>query len=99
MGDTNYIGGIVKVLETPKQKNFRSNNNISFAECRVQFPQSRGNKIINLVFWGKLASEVASYYQANDYIVIEGYLSIVNKQALKKVEITALKVSPFVVSY
>ena len=99
MGDTNYIGGIVKILETPRQKIFRSTMEISCTECRVQFPQSRGNKVINVVFWGKLASDVASYYQVNDYIIIEGYLSIVNKQALKKVEITAFKVFPFVLSY
>ena len=99
MGNTNYIVGIVKVLETPRQKIFRSNIDISFTECRVQFPQFRGNKIINLVFWGKLASEVAGYYQANDYIIIEGYLSIVPKQAFKQIEITVLKVFPFVLKY
>jgi len=96
MGDTNYIGSIVKVLETPRQKILE--NNITFTEFRVQFPQFRGNKIINLVFWGKLASEVANYYQVNDYIIIEGYLSTVNKQALKKVEVTVLKVFTFVLS-
>jgi single-stranded DNA-binding protein len=94
MGDTNYISGIVKVLETPKQTIFK--NNIPFTEFRVQFPQVRGNKVINLVFWGKLASEVVNYYQANDYIVIEGYLSIDQKQSLKKVKITVLKVFTFV---
>jgi single-stranded DNA-binding protein len=94
MGDTNYIGGIVKVLETPKQKILK--NNVPFTEFRVQFPQVRGNKIINLVFWGKLASEVVNYYQANDYIIIEGYLSIVKKQSLKKVEVTVFKVFTFV---
>jgi len=73
MGDTNYIGGIVKVLETPKQKNFK--DNIPLTEFRAQFPQSRGNRIIHLVFWGKLASDVVNYYQTNDYILIEGYLS------------------------
>ena len=96
MVDTNYIGGIVKVLETPKQKILK--DNISFTEFRVQFPQFRGNKIINLVFWGKLASEVANYYQVNDYIIIEGYLSTVNKKSLKKVEVTVLKVLTFVLS-
>ena len=94
MGDTNYIGSIVKVLETPKNKILK--DNISFTEFRVQFPQFRGNKIINLIFWGKLASDVANYYQANDYIIIEGYLSTTNKKSLKKIEITVLKVFTFV---
>jgi len=96
MGDTNYIGGIVKVLEIPRQKILK--NNIPFTEFRVQFPQFRGNKIINLVFWGKLASEVANYYQPNDYILIEGYLSTVKKESLKKVQVTVLKVFTFVLS-
>lgn len=94
MGDTNYIGGIVKVLEIPKQKVLKGN--ISFTEFRVQFPQFRGSKIINLVFWGKLASDVANYYQVNDYILIEGYLSTINKKPLKKVQVTVLKVFAFV---
>ena len=94
MGDTNYIGSIVKVLETPKNKILK--DNISFTEFRAQFPQFRGNKIVNLIFWGKLASDVANYYQANDYILIEGYLSTTNKKSLKKIEITVLKVFTFV---
>lgn len=96
MGDTNYIGGIVKVLETPKHKILK--DNIPFTEFRVQFPQFRGNKIVNLVFWGKLAYEVSNYYQANDYIIIEGYLSTINKKPLKKVEVTVLKVFTFVLN-
>jgi len=94
MADTNYISGIVKILENPRQKIL--NNNIPVTEVRVQFPQFRGNKIITLVFWGKLANEAAQYYQTNDYILIEGYLRIVNKQAFKKMEVTVLKVFPFV---
>ena len=99
MGDTNYIGGIVKILETPRQKTLRNNIDISFTECRVQFPQFPGNKIIDLVFWGKLASEATIYYQTDDYIIIEGYLSLVNKEGLKKVKITVLKVFPFVLKH
>jgi len=96
MSDTNYIGSIVKVLEIPKQKTLKGN--ISFTECRVQFPQFRSSRIIKLVFWGKLASEVANYYRVNDYMLIEGYLSTVNKKSLKKVEITVLKVLTFVLN-
>jgi len=96
MGDTNYIGGIVKVLENPKQKILK--NNIPLTEFRVQVPQARGKKVkvINLVFWGKLASEVANFYQPNDYILIEGYLSIPKKESLKKVRITVFKIFTFV---
>jgi single-stranded DNA-binding protein len=96
MGDTNYIGGIVKVLETPKHKIL--NDNISLTEFRVQFPQFRGNRILHLVFWGKLASEVANYYQTNDYILIEGYVSTINQKPFKKVQVTVLKVFTFVLN-
>jgi single-stranded DNA-binding protein len=100
MGDTNYFSGIVKVLENPTQTFF--SDKISVTKFRVEIPQIRKNKIITLVFWGNLAREVQNYYQINDYILIEGYLSIRNKKNLnlitknsKQVTITVLKVYPF----
>ena len=103
MSDTNYIGGLVKVLETPKQKIL--NNNIFVTRFRVQFPQVRKNCIVNLTFWGNLARDVATYYKINDYILIEGYLSLSDKQTpnitsqkQKKIEITVLKIYPFLLS-
>jgi single-stranded DNA-binding protein len=104
MVDTNYIGGIVKILETPKQKFF--NNNIPVVEFRVQLPQTRNSKIVKLTFWGNLARDVVSYYKINDYVLIEGYLSFRDKkisnlttQISKKIEITVLKIYPFLLSY
>lgn len=99
MGDTNYISGIVKILENPIEITF--NKNISITEFRVQLPQIRNNIIVNLVFWGKLSQDIANYYKINDYIVIEGYLSLRDKKKLKNsktVEITVLKVYPFLLS-
>ena len=94
-----YISTIVKVLETPHQKSF--NNNIFVTRFRAQLPQMKNSRIVNLIFWGNLAKNVANYYQTNDYILIEGYLSLQNKYLLnrvksnsKKVEITVLKVYP-----
>ena len=104
MNDTNYVGGIVKILETPKQKFF--NKNIAVTKFRAQLPQVRNTRIVSLTFWGNLATDVASYYKTNDYILVEGYLSIRDKQTLnsnikklKKVEITVLKVYPFLLNY
>jgi hypothetical protein len=103
MVDTNYIGSIVKILESPNQIFF--NNTIPVAKFRVQLPQIRNSRIVNLTFWGNLARDVSNYYQTNDYIMIEGYLSLSNKHFLtelkqnsKKVEITVLKVYPFLLS-
>lgn len=104
MSDTNFIGGVVKVLETPKQDII--NNNIFFTHFRVQFPQVRNNSVVHLKFWGNLARDVANYYQINDYILIEGYLSLINQQSSnfsnrfpKKIEITVFKIYPFLLSY
>ena len=99
MGDTNYISSIVRILEIPTQK--ISKNNIVITKFRVQLPQTRKIGIINLVFWGNLARDVTNYYKINDYIIIEGYLSLNKisenkiKQKLKKVEVTVFKVYPF----
>jgi single-stranded DNA-binding protein len=104
MSDTNYIGGIVKILEVPKQKFL--NNTIAVTEFRVQLPQVRNTTIVHLIFWGNLARDVATYYKINDYILIEGYLSLRNKpssslitQPSKQIEITVLKLYPFLLSY
>jgi hypothetical protein len=103
MQSPSYFSGIVKILENPKQKVF--NNKVISTQFRALIPQIRKNKppkIILLIFWGTLASDVKNYYQINDYILIEGYISIkINKNTdsivlnSKKVIITVLKVYPF----
>jgi single-stranded DNA-binding protein len=104
MSDTNSISGVVKILETPKQ--LVLNNNILVTRFRVQFPQVRNNYIVHLKFWGNLARDVATYYKTNDYILIEGYIALKDKQTRtsktqmsKKIEITVLKIYPFLLSY
>jgi len=99
MGDTNFIGSIVKILETPKQT--LVNDTIFVTHFRVQFPQVRNNSIVHLKFWGNLARDVAKYYQTNDYILIEGYISLLPSQSSnvtnrtpKKIQITVLKIYP-----
>ena len=101
MVDINYISIIVKVLESPNKILF--NNSVLFTKFRVQFPQIQNSQIVNLIFWGNLASDVHNYYQTNDYIIIEGYLSLNHnhfkgKRNIKKFEITVLKIYPFFLS-
>jgi len=103
MADTNYVGSIVKILEKPRQTVVK--DKITTTEFRVQLPQVRNSRVIKLVFWGNLARDVANYYQVNDFIMIEGYLSVrtklntnLKKQNSKKVQITVLKVYPFLLS-
>ena len=100
MVDTNYVGSIVKILENPIQTTL--NDKISKTEFRVQLPQVRSTRIINLVFWGNLARDITNYYKVNDYIMVEGYVSLrdkttdtVMKRNLNKVQITVSKIYPF----
>ena len=102
MQSPSYFSGIVKILENPRQKIFK--NKIITTECRALIPQSRKNKspkVILLSFWGTLARDITNYYQMDDYILIEGYVSIkINKSKnsrisnSKKVLITILKFYP-----
>jgi len=95
----NYVGGIVRILETPRLHSLK--NNISRTEFRVKLPQIRNKKsttIVKLVFWGDFAYDVANYYRVNDYILIEGYLAYkkekLSNRTLKNLEITVFKVYP-----
>jgi cobalamin biosynthesis Co2+ chelatase CbiK len=104
MSDMNYIGSIVKVLETPKQRLINSNTLV--VTFRAQLPQMRKIRIVELVCWGNLAKSVINYYKVNDYLLIEGYVSLQNDptsknstKTLKKVKITVLKVYPFLLNY
>ena len=95
MGNISFISGIVKILESPKQKNF--DGNILITQFRVQFPQVRNKLVVNLTFWSNLAADVANYYKVNDYILIEGYFSTqtdnLNVSTFKKFNITVLKIT------
>ena len=102
MGDTNYFSGIVKVLENPKHSLIIKD--VSIINFRAEIPQNRANKIISLIFWGNLATEVQNYYQINDYILVEGYLSSRIKKSssnklnnFRQITLTVLKVYPLLI--
>ena len=97
MGDINYFGSVVKILEKPVQ--IVINDKIVRTHFRVQLAQVRNIQIAHLVFWGNLARDIITNYQVNDHIMIEGYLSLPDKtdnklvkRQLKKAQITVLKV-------
>lgn len=102
MGDINYVATVVKILEKPIQ--VVSNDKVIMTEFRAQFAQIRNMRIITIRLWGNLARDIVNYYQINDYIMIEGYLSLSNsskkksdkllKSKLKKADITVLKIYP-----
>ena len=103
MSDTNYIGAIVKILESPKTKTIK--NKISVTKFRAQLPQIRKTRVVDIIVWGNLATDVAKYYGTNDYILVEGYLSLhklsqpsSTRKLLKRARFTLLKAYPFLLS-
>ena len=93
MVSTNSIVGIAKILEEPKFEIL--DDNIYLTTCIAQFEQF--NKI-NLNFWGNLACDIMEQYQIDDYILIEGYISLqeseisVDSIISKKVVLTVLEI-------
>lgn len=102
----NYCTFIVKILKKPEKSYF--DNNIAIAEVPVKFYQSQNSnsyKVLNLTFWGNLANDIVQYYQINDYIIIEGYISFhknntdlfLNKKD-KQIEISVFKIYPYLLN-
>lgn len=88
MTSINYIAGIIKILELPRQELLE--NTILVTRFRGQFPLLRTTQIIELTFWGNLAQDIVSYCKVEDYFLVEGYISLRNK----KIHLTALKAYP-----
>ena len=92
----------VKVIKNSGQSFFADGT--SLTELTVQLPQLRKNNIkviFQVSIWGKLSYDVAKYYQPDDYIIIEGYISIRNIDTErvvnlldKQVEICVFKLYP-----
>ena len=98
----NYVTFTVKVIKNSGQSFF--SDGTSLTELTVQLPQVRKNNnkiILQLSIWGKLSYDVVKYYQPDDYIIIEGYISIRNTNSdrivnslNKQVEISIFKLYP-----
>jgi len=98
----NYVIFAVKVIKNSGQSFFADGT--SLTELTVQLPQVRKNNtevILQVSIWGKLSYDVAKYYQPEDYVIIEGYISIrnINTDRIinlldKQVEISVFKLYP-----
>lgn len=110
MGTLNYISSVVKILEKPKLKKNQdcAKNDIAVVKIRAQLPQTRNTSkqsLLTLVFHEDLSQAILNYFQPNDYIIIEGYLSVKKNQdfklksrRLKSIEVTVLKIYPFLLN-
>ena len=98
----NYVIFTVKVIKNSGQSFF--SDGTSLTELTVQLPQVRKNNskvILQVSIWGKLSYDAAKYYQPDDYVIIEGYISIKNIDTdrvvnllNKQVEISVFKLYP-----
>ena len=102
----NYTSFIVKILKEPEQ--YFLQNNTVVTKILVKFIDSR-TKTLNkkdtfrISIWENLLHETIKYYNPNDYIVIEGYISLrpslISENSPskmdKEIEISVFKHYPF----
>ena len=99
----NYSTFVVKLVEISQQSFFNDNNSV--IEILVKFPTIRSSNqasTFRILVWGDLASNIVKYYCVNDYVIIEGYISLKDfvsnsLNSDKQVEISVFKIYPFVV--
>ncbi len=96
----NYTSFMVKVIGKPEQSFF--DNDISVTEMIAKFYQFRDNSynICKLSIWGNLSYDVMQYYQINDYLIVEGYISRRDASfeaynITTEIEISVFKIYPF----
>ena len=99
----NYVNFIVKIIRKPEQSFFE--NDICITEILVKLCQIKKNKLeipVQLSIWGNLGYDIMQYYQINDYIIIEGYLSLRESSYYsstipmnKQIEVSVFKIYPF----
>lgn len=106
MADLNYFNAVVRILEMPKEKILKQK--FSVFKCRVQLPQPKGKRVVVLNAWGQFTKDRLKNYAVNDYILVEGYLSL--KTPLKKklssnplkvskrIHINAIKIYPYILN-
>ena len=97
----NHIILIVRIINNPKQSFF--DNNIVLTEIIGKFYQFKKNSYnrCKLLIWGNLAYDSIKYYHMDDYLIIEGSISV-NKTSLEgfkeltEIEIAVSKIYPFI---
>jgi len=102
----NYSTFIVKILKKPEKSYFE--NDLCVCEIPVkfyQFQHSSFDQSLTLTFWGNLSNDLVSYYQVNDYVIIEGYIyfkKVDGENTLnvkdKQIEICVFKIYPYLLN-
>ena len=101
----NYTTLMIKLLAKPKKIGL-SESDIPVTELIGKFYQFRKNKytLCKVLVWGKLAGDLLRYYDRNDYLLIEGHISlqdsIIEDLNLKtNIQISAYKVFPYALKF
>ena len=95
---------LVKIISKPEQSFFKEEK--ALTEVMVKYiPISKKSNCIdtfNLSIWGTLSYDIVKYYNINDYILVEGFISIRNNNLKnkifiknKQIDLSVLKVYPF----
>ena len=98
----NYINSIIRILEIPP---LRSYNNVLTIRFKARIPCLRNkieqDSIINCTVWGELAYDLVNYYQINDYLLIEGYISVLNNEdkSIIPYNLNITKLYPFLFTF
>ena len=103
----NYTSFIVKILKKPKQSFLKNNIIVTNIIVRYVSPRIKTFNIKNnfqISIWEKFSYDTVKYYKPNDYIIVEGYISLrtpfitSNKTANtdRQVEISVFKHYPLV---
>lgn len=102
----NYSTFIVKLLENPQQSSFENNIRVTevVAEFSTKYKKSNPSRnTVRVSAWGELSDNLMNHFQKNDFLVIEGILSLRDnyyynnpQQSSKKiVEITVTNFYPY----
>jgi hypothetical protein len=69
---------LVKIVTPPIKSSFKDGFYVT--EMQVKFvpikTKLNSNDVIHLSIWDNLSSDTVKYYKVNEYIIIEGYISI-----------------------
>ena len=101
----NYTTLMIKLIGKPKQIDLVKSD-IPVTELIGKFYQFRKNRytVCKVLVWGKLAGDVLGYYDQNDYLLVEGHLSlqdsVIEDLNLKTtIQISAYKAFPYALRF
>ena len=92
----------MKIISNPEQSSFK--NGISVTEFIGKYYQVRDidnlDRLCKISIWGKAGSNFTNSYRQNDYVIIEGHLSLrksefANLNITTDIEISVHKFYPF----